>query len=107
VEPYNTRNILSIYILEMPNRRSRSNRRSNRRSRNNRKNGGGGLFERLYNPVHEALGLTENVVGAVTNTTRNVARRGIRGVNYVGRRATGRANAAVSGLLSRRRRRRN
>ena len=63
-----------------------------------------GLFGRLYSPVHQALGFGENAVSAVTNTTRNVARRGIRGVNRVGKSATGRANAAIKGLLSRKRR---
>jgi hypothetical protein len=35
---------------------------------------------------------------------RNVAKTGLRGVKRLGRSATSRANAAVSGLLSRRRR---
>jgi len=83
----------------MPNRR---NTRRNRRG--SRKNGGGGLFGKLYGPIHQALGLGGNVVSAVTNTTRNVARRGFRGVNRVGLKATGRANAAIRGLLSRRNR---
>jgi len=70
--------------------------------RNSRRSGG--IFGRLYSPVHQAFGFGSNAVGAVTNTTRNVARRGLRGVNSVGRSATSRANKAVSGLFSRRRR---
>jgi hypothetical protein len=69
-------------------------------------NGGkGGLFRTLYGPVQQALGLTGNVVSTVTNTTRNVAKRGIRGVDRVGSNITGRANAAIRGLLSRKNRR--
>jgi len=83
----------------MPNRR---NTRRNRR--NTRKNGGGGLFGKLYGPIHQALGLGSNVAGAVTNTTRNVLKRGVRGVDRVGLKVTGRANAAIRGLLSRRNR---
>jgi len=56
-----------------------------------------GLFRRLYGPVSQALGLGSNVVGTVTNTTRNVTRRGLRGVNSVGLSVTGRAIAAVRG----------
>jgi len=63
-----------------------------------------GLFGKLYGPIHQALGLGENVVSAVTNTTRNVTRRGLRGVNRIGTKATGRANSAIRGLLSRKRR---
>ena len=84
---------------------SRRNTRRNRRS--SRKNGGGGLFGKLYGPIHQALGLGSNVAGAVTNTTRNVIKRGVRGVDRVGLKITGRANSAVRGLLSRRNSRRN
>jgi len=80
--------------------------------RNSRKNGGRrgasrsrGLFRTLYGPVSQALGLGDNIVGAVTNTTRNVARKGFRGVDRVGRAVTDRANSAVRGLLSRKNRR--
>ena len=64
-----------------------------------------GLFRRLYGPVSQALGLGSNVVGAVTNTTRNVTRRGLRGIDRVGVSVTGRANAAVRNLVSRKSRR--
>ncbi len=87
----------------------RANRRSNmsrrrRASRRSRSRRGGGLLGKLYRPVHEVLGMGENAVGAVTNTVNSVAKTGLRGVNRIGRSVTGRANSAISGLLSRRRR---
>jgi len=97
------------------NRSSRKNRNS-RKNRSRRNNGlvGGrrgrkavsrrGLFGTLYGPVSQAPGLTGNVVSDVTNTTRNVAKRGLKGVNSVGRSVTGRANAAIRGLVSRKNR---
>ncbi len=84
------------------NRRSRRASRKSRRSRRSRR--GGGLLSKLYSPVHQVLGMGENAVGAVTNTVNTVAKTGLRGVNRIGRSVTGRADAAVSGLLSRRRR---
>jgi hypothetical protein len=91
----------------MPNRRNtrRNTRRNRRDRRNSRKNGGGGLFGKIYGPIHQALGLGGNVASAVTNTTRNVVKRGFRGVDRVGLKVTGRANSAIRGLLSRRNRR--
>jgi len=108
-----TRNILYNTILEMPSRRnsrknrrnSRKNRRNSRKNRRNSRKNGGGLFGKLYGPFHQVFGATGNVVSTVTNTTRNVAKRGLRGVNRVGQKVTGRANAAIRGLLSRRNRR--
>jgi len=83
----------------------RTSSRKNR-SRKNRRNGGG-LFSRvLYNPVHQALGLVGNTVSAVTNTTRNVARKGLNGVNRVGKSVTSRANATVRNLIGRSRKNR-
>jgi hypothetical protein len=84
----------------------RNSSRKNR-SRKNRRNGGG-LFSRvLYNPVHQALGLVGNTVSAVTNTTRNVARKGINGVNRVGKSITSRANSTVRNLVGRSRKNRS
>ncbi len=83
-------------------RRRRNSRRSRRASRRSRR--GGGLLSKLYRPVHEVLGMGENAVGTVTNTVNSVAKTGLRGVNRIGRSVTGRANSAISGLLSRRRR---
>ena len=94
------------------NRASRRNRnRKNRNSRRNRRNnnlgmmgGRAGLFGTLYSPVSHLLQATGNSVGAVTNTTRNVSRRALGGVDKIGRSVTGHANLAVRNLVSRRRR---
>jgi hypothetical protein len=91
-------------------RKSRRNTRRNRRNtrRNNLMGGRRGIFGTLYSPVSHLLGAAGNATGAVTNTTRNVVRRGLGGVNKVGRSVTGHANKAISnfgkGLGSRRRR---
>lgn len=100
-------------------RASRRNRRNTRRNRrgntfggyninNSYRGGRRGIFGTLYSPVSHLLGAAGNATGAVTNTTRNVVRRGLGGVNKVGRSVTGHANKAISnfgkGLGSRRRR---
>jgi hypothetical protein len=64
-------------------------------SRKNRR----GVFSYAYRPVGHLLSAADSTVGAITNTTRNVVRSGLRGVNRVGKSVTGHANAAVSGLL--------
>ena len=66
--------------------------------------GRAGLFGTLYSPVSHLLQATGNSVGAVTNTTRNVSRRALGGVDKIGRSVTGHANLAVRNLVSRRRR---
>lgn len=60
-----------------------------------------GLFGTIYSPVSHLLQATGNAVGAVTNTTRNVVRRGLKGVNSVGKGVTGHANSAVRNVFSR------
>ena len=64
-------------------------------SRKNRR----GVFSYVYRPVGHLISAADSTVGAVTNTTRNVVRSGLKGVNRVGKSITGHANAAVSGLL--------
>ena len=64
-------------------------------SRKNRR----GVFSYVYRPVGHLIQAADSTVGAITNTTRNVVRSGLKGVNRVGRSVTGHANAAVSGLL--------
>jgi hypothetical protein len=96
------------------NRNSRKNRKANRKnrksSRKNRRNnmsfmgGRNGLFGTLYSPVSHILQATGEGVGAVTNTTRNITKRGLGGVDKIGRSVTGHANAAVRNLVSRKRR---
>ena len=87
--------------------RSRKNRSSRRNRRNNMNNmnymgGRRGLFSTVYSPVSHLLQATGEGVGAVTNTTRNMAKRGLSGVNKVGHSVTGHANAAIGNLVSRR-----
>ena len=88
----------------MDNNTANSRKNGGRRGRG-RATRGRGLFRTLYGPISQALGLGSNVVGTVTNTTRNVARKGLKGVDRVGLAVTGRANAAVRGLVSRKSRR--
>lgn len=83
---------------------SRKNRKANRKSRRNYMMGGRGLFSTLYSPVGHLLQATSNTVSAVANTTRNVAKRGLSGLNRVGRSVTGHANMAVRNVVSRKRR---
>ena len=83
----------------------RGHRKGNRKSRRgHRKGRGGGLFRTLYSPVSHLIQATGNTASAVTNTTRNVVRRGLRGVNSVGKSVTGHANSAVTNLVGKGRR---
>ena len=63
-----------------------------------------GLFETAYSPVGHLLAATGEAVGTVTNTARNVAKTGLKGVNSIGRSVTGHANAAIRDVFSRKRR---
>ena len=90
--------------------------RKNRSRRNARRGGArpsraagrnGGIFRRIYSPVSHLLQATGNAVGTVTNTTRNVAKMGLRGVDSIGLSVTGHANSAVRNLVSRKGRRAN
>ena len=85
----------------MATRKNRNTRR-NRRNARSRRNG---LFSKLYSPISAVLGVTGNIAAAATNTTRNVVRRGLSGVNSLGKRVTKRANNTVRRLVSRRNRR--
>lgn len=86
--------------------RARKGNAASRKNRSRRNNmmGGRGLFGTLYSPIGHLLQATGNTVGAVANTTRNVAKRGLSGLNRVGRSVTGHANAAVRNVVSRKRR---
>jgi hypothetical protein len=88
-------------------RKNRSTRKMRKNRRSNRRSNGKGLFSRvLYGPVHQALGLVGNTVSTVTNTTRNIARKGLNGVNTLGKSITQRANATVRNVISRKRKNR-
>jgi hypothetical protein len=83
----------------MVNSRKNRSRRGGARRPASRRNGG--IFRRIYSPVSHLLQATGNAVGTVTNTTRNVAKMGLRGVDSIGLSVTGHANAAVRNLVSR------
>jgi hypothetical protein len=85
-------------------RKNRASRKNRKASRRNNMMGGRGLFGTLYSPIGHLLQATGNTVSAVTNTTRNVAKRGLSGLNRVGRSVTGHANMAVRNVVSRKRR---
>ena len=96
------------------NRKDRKDRkdRKNRSSRNRRNNmnfmgGRRGLFGTLYSPVSHLLQATGEGVGAVTNTTRNMTKRGLGGVDKIGHSVTGHANAAIGNLVRRKSSRRS
>lgn len=77
----------------------KSHRKTHRKMR-----GGMGLFSKLYSPVGHAVMATGEAVGTVTNSVRDVAKTGLRGLNRIGRSVTGHANAAVRNVVSRKRR---
>ena len=79
---------------------SRKNRKTSRKS--GRKHGGSrrGLFSTVYSPVGHLVQAAEESVGAVTNTTRNILKSGLRGVNRIGRSVTGHANSAIRSVVS-------
>lgn len=90
-------------------RRSASSRKAQRKSRrsSSRKaqRGGRGLFGTVYSPVSHVIRAAEESVAAVTDTTRNIVRKGLSGVNRVGKSITGHADAAVRNVVSRKSRR--
>lgn len=87
----------------------KSHRKTHRKThrKGSRKSHGGsrrGLFSTIYAPVSHLIQAAEESVSAVTDTSRNVVRRGLRGVNNVGKSVTGHANAAVRNVVSRKNR---
>lgn len=71
-----------------------------RRGNSTRKHGRG-LFGYLYNPIHQTIGVANNITNATTSTVRNIVRNGLKGVNKVGSNVTRRANSIVNGLILR------
>jgi len=61
-----------------------------------------GIVRYLYSPISQALGALKNTASATTNTVKRVVRNSINGANTVGRKVSGRANAAIRGLVPRR-----
>jgi hypothetical protein len=58
-----------------------------------------GLFGTIYRPISGILNVAGKLTGTVTNTARNIVKRGIKGVNNAGRNVTGSANSAVRNVL--------
>ena len=84
---------------------SRKSRKASRKTsrKHGRKHGGSrrGIFSTVYSPVGHLVQAAEESVGAVTNTTRNILKSGLRGVNRIGRSVTGHANSARRNVVSR------
>lgn len=68
-------------------------------ARHTRKNG---VFKRLYSPLKHAIMASKETVGAITNTTKNVACDGLSGLDKIGSSVTTHANMAVHDLLGKR-----
>ncbi len=86
---------------------SKSHRKAHRKSHrktHRRMRGGSGIFSKLWSPFHHASLAAGEAVGAVTDTTRKVAKTTLRGVDRIGSSVTGHANAAIRGVFSRKRR---
>ncbi len=71
-------------------------RRAGRKSR--------GIVTRVYSPLHHLFQASGNTVGVVTNTARNIVKRGIKAVNNVGSSITRHANMTIKNVTGRRKR---
>lgn len=80
----------------------KAHRKSHRKMRGGRVENG--IFSKVWSPFHHASLAAGEAVGTVTNTTRDIAKSALRGVNRIGTSVTGHANAAVRGVFSRKRR---
>lgn len=65
-----------------------------------------GIVSRVYSPLHHLFQASENTVGVVTNTARNVVKRGIKAVNNVGVAVTKHANMTIKNVTGRRKQQR-
>lgn len=74
-----------------------------RGTRGTRKNGGKGLFGKVYSPVGHALSATGNSVKAVTSYVGNVSKRSVNGAKNIGNIWTRHANATVRNVFGSRR----
>jgi hypothetical protein len=82
----------------------KGSRKAHRKSHRKTQRGGRGLFSTVYSPVGHVLTATGEAVGTVTNTTRNILKSGLGGLNRIGRSVTGHADMAVRNVVSRKRR---
>ena len=72
-----------------------------RRTRRSRSTG---LFSKIYGPVSGVIGAVNDIFGTTTNTAKGIVRKGLRGINRVGRSVTSRTNKIVRNLVSRKNR---
>ena len=82
----------------------KSHRKTQRKSHRKAQRGAGGIFTTVYSPVGHVLTATGEAVGTVTNTTRNILKSGLGGLNKIGKSVTGHADMAVRNVVSRKRR---
>ena len=82
----------------------KSHRKTQRKGSRKAQRGGQGIFSTVYSPVGHVLTATGEAVGTVTNTTRNILKSSLGGLNKIGRSVTGHADMAVRNVVSRKRR---
>ena len=65
-----------------------------------------GLVSRVYSPLHHLFQASEDTVGVVTNTARNIVKRSIKAVNNVGSSISRHANMTIKNVTGRRKQQR-
>lgn len=61
-----------------------------------------GIVSRVYSPLHHIFQASGDTVGVVTNTARNIVKRGIKAVNNVGIAVSKHANMTIKNVTGRR-----
>ena len=61
--------------------------------------GSKGVVGYLYGPVRESIRAVNNTARGITKTAGKVVHNSLTGLNNVGRRVSGRADAAIKGLV--------
>lgn len=67
---------------------------------------GRGIISRVYSPLHHLFQASEETVGAVSNTARNIVKRSIKAVNNVGSSFTKHANMTIKNVTGKRKQQR-
>ncbi len=65
-----------------------------------------GIVSRVYSPLHHLFMASENTVGAVSNTARNIVKRSIKAVNNVGSSISRHANMTIRNVTGKRKQQR-
>jgi hypothetical protein len=65
-----------------------------------------GLISRVYSPLHHLFQASEDTVGVVTNTARNIVKRSIKAVNNVGSSLSRHANMTIKNVTGKRKQQR-